>query len=52
MRKNIRNDIWMKLWGNLAFNPISVLTGETLEEIANNNTKSGGPLGQAPLQIN
>ena len=38
VRKNIRADIWMKLWGNLAFNPISVLTGETLEEIANNNT--------------
>ena len=38
VRKNIRADIWMKLWGNLAFNPISVLTGETLEEIVNNNT--------------
>ena len=37
VRKNIRADIWMKLWGNLAFNPISALTGETLEEIANNN---------------
>ena len=36
VRKNIRSDIWMKLWGNLGFNPISALTGETLEDIANN----------------
>ena len=36
VRKNIRSDIWMKLWGNLAFNPISALTRETLENIANN----------------
>jgi len=36
VRKKIRDDIWMKLWGNLAFNPISVLTGDTLEDIANN----------------
>ena len=25
--------IWVKLWGNLSFNPISALTGETLEGI-------------------
>ena len=36
VRKKIRDDIWMKLWGNLAFNPISALTGDTLENIANN----------------
>ena len=36
VRKNIRADIWMKLWGNLAFNPISALSGKTLEDIANN----------------
>jgi len=29
----IRDDIWIKLWGNLAFNPISVLSGLTLEDI-------------------
>jgi len=29
----IRDDIWIKLWGNLAFNPISVLSGLTLGEI-------------------
>lgn len=34
MRSHIRNDIWVKLWGNLAFNPISALTRATLIEIA------------------
>jgi 2-dehydropantoate 2-reductase len=29
----IRNEIWVKLLGNVAFNPISVLTGGTLEEM-------------------
>lgn len=33
VRKNIRNDLWVKLWGNLSFNPISALTGATLEKI-------------------
>jgi 2-dehydropantoate 2-reductase len=27
----IRNDIWLKLWGNLCFNPLSALTGATLD---------------------
>ena len=31
VRKNIRKEIWMKLIGNLAFNPLSVITGETLD---------------------
>jgi len=30
----IRDDIWMKLWGNLSFNPLSALTGETLDMLA------------------
>ena len=30
----IRNDIWIKLWGNLCFNPISALTHATLDVIA------------------
>ena len=34
LRPQIRNEIWTKLWGNLAFNPISALTHATLEEIA------------------
>ena len=31
IRNNIRQDIWTKLIGNLAFNPLSVITGETLD---------------------
>jgi 2-dehydropantoate 2-reductase len=30
----IRNDIWLKLWGNLCFNPISALTRATLDMVA------------------
>jgi len=30
---NIRAEIWLKLWGNLTFNPISSLTHSTLLEI-------------------
>jgi 2-dehydropantoate 2-reductase len=33
VRPRIRDEIWMKLWGNVSFNPISVLTGATLEAI-------------------
>ena len=31
--RDIRSEIWIKLWGNLSFNPISALTHATLEEI-------------------
>lgn len=31
--KDIRGEIWVKLWGNLCFNPISALTHATLEDI-------------------
>jgi 2-dehydropantoate 2-reductase len=34
VRSHIRTDIWIKLWGNVAFNPISALTRATLGEIA------------------
>jgi 2-dehydropantoate 2-reductase len=30
---DIRSHLWVKAWGNLAFNPISALTGATLGEI-------------------
>jgi 2-dehydropantoate 2-reductase len=33
VRPRIRDEIWVKLWGNLSFNPISALTGATLEAI-------------------
>lgn len=32
--EDIRDDIWLKLWGNLCFNPISALTHATLDVIA------------------
>jgi 2-dehydropantoate 2-reductase len=31
--KDIRSEIWLKLWGNLSFNPISALTHATLVDI-------------------
>ena len=33
VRDNIRWNIWLKLWGNVCFNPISVLTQATLDRI-------------------
>ena len=30
---DVRAEIWMKLWGNLTFNPVSALTHATLEDI-------------------
>jgi 2-dehydropantoate 2-reductase len=32
--EDIRDDIWLKLWGNLCFNPISALTHATLDVVA------------------
>jgi len=34
VRTNIRDELWVKLWGNLAFNPLSALTGSTLDRLA------------------
>ena len=34
VRSNIRDEIWVKLWGNLAFNPLSALTSSTLDRLA------------------
>jgi 2-dehydropantoate 2-reductase len=34
VRPRIRDDIWLKLWGNLSFNPVSALTLGTLDRIA------------------
>lgn len=34
VRPKIRDDIWIKLWGNLSFNPVSALTQGTLAGIA------------------
>jgi len=33
VRPRIRDEIWVKLWGNLTFNPVSALTGATLDRL-------------------
>ncbi|ODM41138.1 2-dehydropantoate 2-reductase [Cereibacter johrii] len=33
VRPRLRDEIWVKLWGNLSFNPISALTGATLDRL-------------------
>ena len=33
MKDDIRVEIWVKLWGNVAFNPVSALTGATMRQI-------------------
>ncbi|HEY1722263.1 MAG TPA: 2-dehydropantoate 2-reductase [Magnetospirillaceae bacterium] len=33
VRPRIRDEIWVKLWGNLAFNPMSALTTATLDKL-------------------
>jgi 2-dehydropantoate 2-reductase len=33
VRDRIRDEIWIKLWGNCSLNPVSVLTGGTLEQM-------------------
>ena len=34
IRDDIRDEIWLKLWGNLCFNPVSALTGATIDVVA------------------
>ena len=34
-KKNLRDEIWIKLWGNCSFNPISAITGASLDTIGN-----------------
>ena len=33
VRPRIRDELWVKLWGNMAFNPLSALTSATLDVI-------------------
>lgn len=33
VRPRIRDDIWVKLWGNVSLNPVSALTGATLAQM-------------------
>ncbi|MDZ5457327.1 2-dehydropantoate 2-reductase [Azohydromonas lata] len=30
---DVRNDIWYKLWGNLTMNPVSAITGATIDRV-------------------
>lgn len=36
VRTKIRDEIWVKLWGNLSINPISTLTSATIRQIVEN----------------
>ena len=49
VRNNIRDDIWVKLWGNLCFNPISALTHATLDKVAG-EPGTGGVCRQMMLE--
>ena len=39
--EDIRSEIWLKLWGNLTFNPISSLTHSTLVDICQYSLSRG-----------
>ena len=55
IRSNLREEIWIKLIGNLAFNPLSVITGKTLDILASENeyrTIAYDAMKEASLIIN
>jgi len=55
IRSNLREEIWTKLIGNLAFNPLSVITGKTLDILASENeyrTIAYDAMEEASLIIN
>ena len=35
VKTRIRDEVWVKLWGNVAFNPLSALTGASLATLCN-----------------
>jgi len=41
VRPRIRDELWVKLWGNLAFNPISALTCATLDVLTGDAGQRG-----------
>ncbi len=41
VRTKIRDDIWLKLWGNVSLNPVSVLTLATLEQMCEDEGSRG-----------
>ena len=34
-KRQLRDEIWIKLWGNCSFNPLSAITGATLDVLGN-----------------
>ena len=55
IRSNLREEIWTKLIGNLAFNPLSVISGKTLDILASEHeyrTIAYGAMEEANLIIN
>jgi 2-dehydropantoate 2-reductase len=36
--ERIRDEIWLKLWGNLSLNPLSVLTGATFDQMCGDSS--------------
>lgn len=41
VRPRIRDELWVKLWGNMAFNPISALTTATLDQLIADDGQRG-----------
>lgn len=41
VRPRIRDDMWVKIWGNVSLNPISALTGGTLAEMIDDSDVCG-----------
>ena len=41
VRPRIRDDMWVKIWGNVSLNPISALTGGTLAEMIDDQDVCG-----------
>ncbi len=41
IRPRIRDEIWVKLWGNVSLNPVSVLTGGTLAQMIDDDAVRG-----------
>jgi 2-dehydropantoate 2-reductase len=39
--KNIRYDIWYKLWGNMTMNPVSAITGATIDRVLDDKLVRG-----------
>ena len=55
IRSNLREEIWTKLIGNLAFNPLSVISGKTLDILASEHeyrTIAYNAMEEANLIIN